>query len=113
MSDEIDNRMEKIRLKNEELEKKHKEILEDKLTAEKQNATINSLNLNKEKYEHPYDKIDLDYDVKISAEEMVELSKNLNAKSISESSNNCFLFIFLLNRQMHQKNPCEISIRNL
>lgn len=90
MADEIDSRMEQIRLKNEELEKKHKEILEDELEAKKQNATIVSIKEKGENYKHPYDDIELDYDVK--DEEREEYSKNSNAKVKSESSS-CFLFI--------------------
>ncbi len=40
MADEIDSRMEQIRIKNEELEKKHKEILKDEEEARKQGAVI-------------------------------------------------------------------------
>lgn len=86
MADEIDSRMEQIRLKNEELEKKHKEIMEDELEAKKQNAAIVSSEKG-ENYKHPYDELELDYDVK--DEERQEHSKNANAKVKSESS--CFL----------------------
>lgn len=48
MAEEVDNeklhldlRMEEIRLKNEELEKKHKEILEDEMNAKRENAVVN------------------------------------------------------------------------
>ena len=37
----LDLRMEAIRLKNEELEKKHKEILEDEMNAKRENAVVN------------------------------------------------------------------------
>lgn len=90
MADEIDSRMEQIRLKNEELEKKHKEILEDEREAKKQNAAIE--NYSGSNYKHPYDELELDFDVK--DEERQEHSKNSNAKVKSESS--CFLFILIL-----------------
>lgn len=91
MADEIDSRMEQIRLKNEELEKKHKEILEDELEAKKQNAAIENYSSGSN-YKHPYDELELDFDVK--DEERQEHSKNSNAKIKSESS--CFLFISIL-----------------
>lgn len=83
MADEIDSRLEEIRLKNEELEKKHKEILEDELEAKKQGAIV-SLKETAAKVEtkHRYDDIDLDFDVK---DEQKQYSKNPDYKPKSES----------------------------
>lgn len=89
MAEEIDSRMEQIRLKNEELEKKHKEILEDELEAKKQGAIV-SLKESAASAEskHGYDDLELDFDVK---DEEKQHSKNPNYKPKSES----FIFFFL------------------
>lgn len=84
MADEIDSRMEEIRLKNEELEKKHKEILEDELEAKKQGAIV-SLKAEvaaKVESKHRYDDLDLDFDVK---DDQKQHSKNPDYKPKSES----------------------------
>lgn len=79
----LDARMEAIRLKNEELEKKHKEIMEDELIAKQKNATVdvNSAR-NSGPTNHPYDHIDLDFDVK---DEDKEMARNPDYKPKSES----------------------------
>jgi hypothetical protein len=82
-TENLDARMEAIRLKNEELEKKHKEILEDEQMALKQGALLNLKNTsNDQPMSHPYDNLDLDFDVKASEK---ELAKD-PAKTQSESS---------------------------
>lgn len=73
--------MEAIRLKNEELEKKHKEILEDEMIAKRENATVDVRKSDIPKV-HPYDKLELDFDVK---DEDKELSRNPDFKPKSES----------------------------
>lgn len=82
MADEIDSRMDQIRLKSEELEKKHKEILEDEEEAKKKGAIISlkEKSANSET-KHRYDDIDLDFDVK--AEEK-QHSKNPDYKPKSK-----------------------------
>lgn len=84
MADEIDSRMETIRLKEEELEKKHKEILEDELEAKKQGAIVSlKENVTKKESKHRYDDVDLDFDVN---EDQKQNSKNPNySKPKSES----------------------------
>lgn len=79
-AESLDTRLEAIRIKNEELEKKHKEILEDELRAKRENAIV-SLKSDIPK-SHPYDKLDLDFDVK---DEDKELSRNPDFKPKSES----------------------------
>jgi hypothetical protein len=84
MAEEIESRMEQIRMKNEELEKKHKEILEDENLAKKIGAVVTKQNSSaNEKSAHPYDNLDLDFDVK---EEQREHAKNPDFKPKSESS---------------------------
>lgn len=72
----LDARMEAIRIKNEELEKKHKEIQEDEKLAAKQGALIDLKSQisasNDESASHPYDKLDLDFDVKDSDKELAK-----------------------------------------
>lgn len=83
-SENLDARMEAIRIKNEELEKKHKEIQEDEKLAAIQGALINlkhSTSLDQSQ-SHPYDNLDLDFDVKDSDK---ELAKD-PSKTQSESS---------------------------
>ncbi|CRL01373.1 CLUMA_CG014339, isoform A [Clunio marinus] len=76
--DNLDARMETIRLKNEELEKKHKEIMEDEELAKKQNAIVDVKVAGRDiPTSHPYDHVDLDFDVKDSDK---ELAKNPNYK---------------------------------
>jgi arginyl-tRNA synthetase len=83
-AENLDARMEAIRLKNEELEKKHKEIMEDEQNAKRENAIVN---LKQDKSdipkEHPYDKLDLDFDVKDTEK---ELAKNPDSAKTSELS---------------------------
>lgn len=85
MADEIDSRMEQIRLKNEEIEKKHKEILEDELEAKKQGAIVSLKESPAEK--HRYDDVELDFDVKA---DQLQNSKNPDYKPKSESSISSF-----------------------
>lgn len=82
-SDNLDARMEAIRLKNEELEKKHKEIMEDELLAKRENATVDVNSGRAISKAHPYDNVELDFDVK---ETDKELSRNPDFKPKSESS---------------------------
>jgi hypothetical protein len=93
MADEIESRMEEIRLKNEELEKKHKEVLLDEEIAKQQGAVILKDSTTNKSYEkvHRYDNVELDYDVK---DEQKELAKNPDYKPKSESiSLHTFLII--------------------
>lgn len=78
----LDARMEAIRLKNEELEKKHKEILEDEISARAQNAIVDVKNQNCDNQPHPYDHVELDFDVRPTDK---ELAKNPDYKPKSES----------------------------
>lgn len=75
-SENLDARMEAIRIKNEELEKKHKEIQEDEKLAAKQGALINLKSQisasNDPSASHPYDNLDLDFDVKDSDKELAK-----------------------------------------
>lgn len=92
-SENLDARMEAIRIKNEELEKKHQEILEDEKLAAKQGALINlkhSTSLDQSQ-SHPYDNLDLDFDVKDSDK---ELAKD-PSKTQSESSVSINTFLLL------------------
>lgn len=82
-SDNLDARMEAIRLKNEELEKKHKEIMEDEMLAKRENATVDVNSGRAISKAHPYDNVELDFDVK---ETDKELSRNPDFKPKSESS---------------------------
>lgn len=82
-TDSLDTRLEAIRIKNEELEKKHKEILEDELRAKQSGAIVVLKSQSDEPKSHPYDKLDLDFDVK---DEDKELSRNPDFKPKSESS---------------------------
>lgn len=84
MSDEINEKMEQIRIKNEELEKKHQEILQDELEAKKQGATVSKSQAVscKTNEKHRYDNVELDYDVK---DEQKEHAKNPDYKPKSES----------------------------
>lgn len=77
----LDARMEAIRLKNEELEKKHKEIQEDEQNAKLMDAVVDIKSRDIPKA-HPYDNIDLDFDVKDTDK---ELAKNPDYKPKSES----------------------------
>lgn len=70
-SDNLDARMEAIRLKNEELEKKHKEIMEDERNAKLENAVVNLKASDIPKH-HPYDNIELDFDVKDTEKELAK-----------------------------------------
>ena len=79
--DNLDARMEAIRLKNEELEKKHKEIQEDEKNAKLMDAVVD-VRYSEIPKVHPYDNIDLDFDVHPSDK---ELSKNPDYKPKSES----------------------------
>lgn len=91
--DNLDARMEAIRLKNEELEKKHKEILEDEENAKRENAVVN-LKVTDIPKQHPYDKLELDFDVK---ETEKELAKNPDAgKPKSMLSHHTFVTSFYL-----------------
>lgn len=101
-ADNLDARMEAIRLKNEELEKKHKEIMEDELQAKKENAIVN-LKQQSEKHSHPYDKLDLDFDVKEAEKELAKnpekpKSKLSHRASCICTSFSCFLLVFDQNR---------------
>jgi hypothetical protein len=90
MADEIDSRMEEIRIKNEELEKKHKEILEDELEAKKQGAIVSlkETAAKAESTKHRYDDVDLDFDVK---DEQKQHLKNPDYKPKSESPKKFFI----------------------
>ena len=94
-TENLDARLEAIRLKNEELEKKHKEIMEDEMLAKRENAVVDLKAAARDvPKNHPYDHIDLDFDVK---ETEKELAKNPDYKPKSESSNMpCYLKIFLM-----------------
>jgi hypothetical protein len=81
-SENLDARMEAIRLKNEELEKKHKEIKEDEELAKRENAVVDVKKTDIPK-NHPYDNVDLDFDVKDTDK---DLAKNPDYKPKSESS---------------------------
>lgn len=83
-ADNLDARMEAIRLKNEELEKKHKEIQEDEQNAKLMNAVVD-VRFTEIPKNHPYDNIDLDFDVKDADKELV---KNPDYKPKSESFQN-------------------------
>lgn len=93
-SDNLDARMEVIRLKNEELEKKHKEIIEDELNAKRQNATVDikCRDIEKTNEPHPYDKLDLDFDVKDTDKEMAKNPDYIPKRESSESSS-CYLHL--------------------
>lgn len=80
-TDNLDARMEAIRLKNEELEKKHREIQEDEQNAKLMDAVVDVRYTEIPKV-HPYDNIDLDFDVKDADKELV---KNPDYKPKSES----------------------------
>lgn len=80
-ADDLDARMEAIRLKNEELEKKHREIQEDEKNAKLMNAVVD-VRYSEIPKVHPYDNIDLDFDV---TEADKELLKNPDYKPKSES----------------------------
>jgi hypothetical protein len=82
MADEIDSRMEAIKLKNEALENKHKEILQDEMEARKMGAVVETKQITSQKETHPYDHVELDFDVK---DEQRELAKNPDYKPKSES----------------------------
>lgn len=96
-AESLDVRMEAIRLKNEELEKKHKEILEDEENAKRENAVVDVNSGRDIPKAHPYDNIDLDFDVK---DKDKELTKNPDYQPKSESSIciplNTFFSCFLL-----------------
>lgn len=84
MSEEIESQMEQIRLKNEALEAKHKEVLEDENRAKEIGASVEKISMSgKESSQHRYDDIPLDFDVK---EEQRELGKNPDYTPKSESS---------------------------
>lgn len=95
--DNLDARMEAIRLKNDELEKKHKEIMEDELMAKAMgpDAVVDIKSArNSGPSSHPYDNIDLDFDVKDTDKELV---KNADYKPKSEScEQSCYLHLHLL-----------------
>lgn len=90
-ADNLDARMEAIRLKNEELEKKHKEIMEDEELAKRENAVVDVNSGRDIPKNHPYDNIDLDFDVKDTDK---ELAKNPDYQPKSESPNFRVLFAF-------------------
>lgn len=85
MSDEINEKMEQIRLKNEELEKKHQEILQDELEAKKQGATVSKSQAVscKTNEKHRYDNVELDYDVKDDQKEHAKKNPDYQPKSES------------------------------
>ncbi|GAB0096778.1 hypothetical protein DMENIID0001_123440 [Sergentomyia squamirostris] len=62
-TESLENRMERIRLKNEEIEKKHREAMEDKLAAQKNNAMV-SIKPSDDDWprKHKYDTEDFPYD---------------------------------------------------
>lgn len=80
--DNLDARMEAIRLKNEELEKKHAEIMEDEEKAKRDNAIVDVNSQKNLPKDHPYDHIELDFDVKDTDK---ELAVNPDYKPKSES----------------------------
>lgn len=90
-ADNLDARMEAIRIKNEELEKKHKEIKEDEELAKRENAVVDVNSGRDIPKHHPYDHIDLDFDVKDTDK---ELAKNPDYQPKSESPNFRVLFAF-------------------
>lgn len=111
-SENLDARMEAIRLKNEELEKKHKEIKEDEELAKRENAVVDIKKTDIPKH-HPYDNVDLDFDVKDTDK---ELARNPDYKPKSESSErtsfnclhyqilfSCFLLAFLYRAQIEDR----------
>lgn len=104
-TENLDARMEAIRLKNDELERKHQISLEDEESAKRENAVVdvkNRVSDTRTPYvgfckseisgvfknlllisiRHPYDNIDLDFDVKDVDK---ELSVNPDYKPKSES----------------------------
>lgn len=94
MADEIKEKMEQIRLKNEELERKHKEVLQDELEAKKVGAAVQKSQAVscKSTESHRYDNVELDYDVK---QEHKELAKNPDYKPKRESLLKYYLHNFL------------------
>lgn len=85
-ADDLDARMEAIRLKNEELEKKHREIMEDELNAKRENAVVNLKEMGKDiPKDHPYDNIELDFDVKDTEKELAKNPETAKPKSKSLS----------------------------
>jgi hypothetical protein len=62
---DLEARMEKIRIKNEEIEKKHKEAQIDLNLAKENKAYVVSTKGDSENWpkEHKYDKLEFDYDV--------------------------------------------------
>ena len=65
MSESLEERIRKIKLLDEEIEKKHKLALDDKLEAIKSNALVKIKPENEDDWpkEHKYDHCELDYDV--------------------------------------------------
>lgn len=103
----LDARMEVIRLKNEELEKKHKEIMEDELIAKQKNATVD-VHRNSGPTNHPYDHVDLDFDVKDTDKEM---ARNPDYKPKSESCDVVF-FAFANFFLMFSSSRLQIQIED-
>lgn len=101
-SENLDARMEAIRIKNEELEKKHKEIQEDEKLAAKQGALIDLKSQisasNDPSASHPYDKLDLDFDVKDSDKELAKDPSKTQRESplVSVCQLNSVTFFFYL-----------------
>lgn len=77
-------RMEEIRIREFEIEKKHREIMEDELKAKLDNAIVDIKSSRDIPKSHPYDNLDLDFDVN---DKDKELAKNADVKP-SESSTN-------------------------
>lgn len=63
--EDLDIRMEKIRIKNEEIEKKHKEAQIDLNIAKENKALVSTKGDSSEDWpkEHKYDNLEFDYDV--------------------------------------------------
>lgn len=107
-ADNLDARMEAIRLKNEELEKKHREIMEDELNAKRENAVVNLKEMGKDIPKvHPYDNVELDFDVKDTEKELAKNPETAKPKSKSLSHHarifalenfSCFLLVFIAHR---------------
>jgi hypothetical protein len=97
-SENLDARMELIRLKNEELEKKHKEIMEDEKMAKLNNAVIDVKGRDIEApTAHPYDNIDLDFDVKDTDKELAKKNDDFQPKSES-----CYFLFLMFSSYLHQ-----------
>lgn len=99
-SENLDARMEAIRIKNEELEKKHKEIQEDEQRARKDGAQLDVKNSAQDlPKSHPYDNIDLDFDVKASDKELAKDPAKTHSESLNIQIFQCLchhLHVFLL-----------------